>query len=168
MDPDMNKYDLEHVTTGHPVMTAGEWQEVYRRAWDLYYSAEQSRRSSAAPGVGHQAGAPPKPYSAVLLHLPAGERASAAGRLFPAQIAPRAPRRPAPRNPDRNSISDGSARSSQPTSSSPPSTSICTASAAASSATRDPTNDAALAPIDREQLVPTVSRRDKAIAGAAA
>jgi hypothetical protein len=39
MDPDMNKYDLEHVTTGHPAMTAGEWQEVYRQAWDLYYSA---------------------------------------------------------------------------------------------------------------------------------
>jgi hypothetical protein len=40
MDPDMNKYDLEHVTTGHPVMSAREWQQVYRDAWDLYYSAE--------------------------------------------------------------------------------------------------------------------------------
>jgi radical SAM superfamily enzyme YgiQ (UPF0313 family) len=40
MDPDMNKYDLEHVTTGHPVMTSDDWQQVYRRAWDLYYSAE--------------------------------------------------------------------------------------------------------------------------------
>jgi len=40
MDPDMNKYDLEHVTTGHCVMTSADWQEVYRRAWDLYYSAE--------------------------------------------------------------------------------------------------------------------------------
>jgi Radical SAM superfamily len=40
MDPDMNKYDLEHVTTGHSVMTADEWQKVYRQAWDLYYSAE--------------------------------------------------------------------------------------------------------------------------------
>jgi radical SAM superfamily enzyme YgiQ (UPF0313 family) len=39
MDPDMNKYDLEHVTTGHPVMTARDWQRVYREAWDLYYSA---------------------------------------------------------------------------------------------------------------------------------
>lgn len=44
MDPDMNKYDLEHVTTGHPAMTSGEWQEVYRRAWDLYYSAEHIER----------------------------------------------------------------------------------------------------------------------------
>jgi radical SAM superfamily enzyme YgiQ (UPF0313 family) len=44
MDPDMNKYDLEHVTTGHPVMTAGEWQAVYRQAWDLYYSPEHIER----------------------------------------------------------------------------------------------------------------------------
>ena len=52
MDPDMNKYDLEHVTTGHKVMTSGDWQEVYRRAWDLYYSAEHIetifRRAKAA------------------------------------------------------------------------------------------------------------------------
>jgi hypothetical protein len=41
MDPDMNKYDLEHVTTGHP---PGDWQEIYRRAWDLYYSAEHIER----------------------------------------------------------------------------------------------------------------------------
>jgi hypothetical protein len=44
MDPDMNKYDLEHVTTGHPVMTSADWQEVYRRAWDLYYSSEHIER----------------------------------------------------------------------------------------------------------------------------
>src|SRR5882724_9276871 len=44
MDPDMNKYDLEHVTTGHSVMTSAEWQEVYRKAWDLYYSAEHIER----------------------------------------------------------------------------------------------------------------------------
>ena len=50
MDPDMNKYDLEHVTTGHPGMTASEWQEVYRQAWDLYYSERAYRSgSSAAP-----------------------------------------------------------------------------------------------------------------------
>jgi radical SAM superfamily enzyme YgiQ (UPF0313 family) len=40
MDPDMNKYDLEHVTTGHPAMTAQDWQRVYRDAWNLYYSAD--------------------------------------------------------------------------------------------------------------------------------
>jgi len=54
MDPDMNKYDLEHVTTGHPIMTAAEWQQVYRQAWDLYYSAEHIEtifRRAKASGI---------------------------------------------------------------------------------------------------------------------
>ena len=38
MDPDMNKYDLEHVTTGHALMSATEWSDVYQRAWRHYYS----------------------------------------------------------------------------------------------------------------------------------
>ena len=38
MDPDMNKYDLEHVTTGHPKMSPEELQGIYHRAWSLYYS----------------------------------------------------------------------------------------------------------------------------------
>jgi hypothetical protein len=44
MDPDMNKYDLEHVTAHHPAMTAAEWQSIYRRAFDLYYSPEHIER----------------------------------------------------------------------------------------------------------------------------
>ena len=54
MDPDMNKYDLEHVTTGHPVMSAAEWQAVYRQAWDLYYSEEHIEtifRRAKASGI---------------------------------------------------------------------------------------------------------------------
>jgi hypothetical protein len=54
MDPDMNKYDLEHVTTGHAAMTSAELQEVYRRAWDLYYSAEHIEkifRRAKASGI---------------------------------------------------------------------------------------------------------------------
>jgi radical SAM superfamily enzyme YgiQ (UPF0313 family) len=54
MDPDMNKYDLEHVTTGHSVMSADEWQKVYRQAWDLYYSAEHIEtifRRAKASGI---------------------------------------------------------------------------------------------------------------------
>ncbi|HEV2098535.1 MAG TPA: radical SAM protein [Stellaceae bacterium] len=54
MDPDMNKYDLEHVTTGHPVMTPDEWQAAYRQAWDLYYSAEHIEtifRRAKASGI---------------------------------------------------------------------------------------------------------------------
>ena len=40
MDPDMNKYDLEHACTGHPLMSPEEFGEIYRRAWDVFYSAE--------------------------------------------------------------------------------------------------------------------------------
>lgn len=40
LDPDLNRYDLEHVCTTHPRMSAQEWQGVYRRAWDSYYSME--------------------------------------------------------------------------------------------------------------------------------
>jgi radical SAM superfamily enzyme YgiQ (UPF0313 family) len=38
MDPDLNKYDVEHACAPHPKMTAAEWQEAYRAAWRLYYS----------------------------------------------------------------------------------------------------------------------------------
>ena len=50
----MNKYDLEHVTTAHPVMTAAEWQSIYREAWDLYYSTEHIEtilRRAKASGI---------------------------------------------------------------------------------------------------------------------
>jgi radical SAM superfamily enzyme YgiQ (UPF0313 family) len=40
LDPDMNNYDVQHVTQEHPRMTAEEWQAIYREAWDLYYSPE--------------------------------------------------------------------------------------------------------------------------------
>ena len=40
MDPDMNHYDVEHVTTAHPRMSARQWREIYDRAWHLYYSPE--------------------------------------------------------------------------------------------------------------------------------
>ncbi len=40
MDPDMNKYDLLHVTTAHPLMSKSEWEDIYRLAWDTYYTPE--------------------------------------------------------------------------------------------------------------------------------
>ena len=40
MDPDMNKYDLEHVTTGHPIMSKADWERAYRLAWETYYTPE--------------------------------------------------------------------------------------------------------------------------------
>jgi radical SAM superfamily enzyme YgiQ (UPF0313 family) len=38
MDPDMNKYDLEHACTAHPRMSKAEWEGVYRDAWARYYT----------------------------------------------------------------------------------------------------------------------------------
>ena len=38
MEPDMNRYDVEHVTTAHPRMSAKQWRAIYDRAWHLYYS----------------------------------------------------------------------------------------------------------------------------------
>jgi radical SAM superfamily enzyme YgiQ (UPF0313 family) len=40
LDPDMNKYDLEHVCTTHPVMSKEEWERAYRLAWETYYTPE--------------------------------------------------------------------------------------------------------------------------------
>ncbi len=38
MDPDMNKYDLNHVTTEHANMSREQWEQVYHQAWDAYYT----------------------------------------------------------------------------------------------------------------------------------
>src|SRR5271156_2691628 len=43
MDPDLNKYDLNHRVSHHPKMSDAEWDEVYREAWDSYYSPEHVR-----------------------------------------------------------------------------------------------------------------------------
>lgn len=40
MDPDMNVYDLEHVTTNHARMTKETWNTIYRKAWHQYYTPE--------------------------------------------------------------------------------------------------------------------------------
>ncbi len=40
MDPDMNKYELEHVVTAHPKMSQAEWQEAYGTAWGIFYTEE--------------------------------------------------------------------------------------------------------------------------------
>jgi radical SAM superfamily enzyme YgiQ (UPF0313 family) len=40
LEPDMNRYDVVHVTTPHPVMSDAELLDIYRRAWDLYYSPQ--------------------------------------------------------------------------------------------------------------------------------
>src|SRR5262249_53597766 len=54
MDPDMNRYDLEHVCTGHPIMSAEAWAGVYRDAWRRYYTdqhVETVLRRAVASGL---------------------------------------------------------------------------------------------------------------------
>jgi radical SAM superfamily enzyme YgiQ (UPF0313 family) len=40
MDSDLNRYDAEHVVTGHQRMTQAEWEGIYRDAWSYYYTPE--------------------------------------------------------------------------------------------------------------------------------
>jgi radical SAM superfamily enzyme YgiQ (UPF0313 family) len=56
MDPDMNKYDLEHACTAHPLMSQGSWERVYTDAWAQYYTdehAETVMRRAVVAGVNH-------------------------------------------------------------------------------------------------------------------
>ena len=53
MDPDLNKYDVEHVTTAHPLMSKAEWEKVYQDAWSAYYTPDHMRtvmRRASASG----------------------------------------------------------------------------------------------------------------------
>jgi radical SAM superfamily enzyme YgiQ (UPF0313 family) len=43
MDPDLNRYDVEHVCAPHPKMSRHEWEAIYLEAWGLYYSKEHMR-----------------------------------------------------------------------------------------------------------------------------
>ena len=54
LDPDLNKYDLEHVTTRHPRMSTEEWEKLYRDAWKGFFTLEHMEtvlRRAAATGV---------------------------------------------------------------------------------------------------------------------
>ena len=55
MDPDMNKYDLNHRVAHHSKMSDAEWEEAYRAAWETYYTPEHIRtilRRAAANPLG--------------------------------------------------------------------------------------------------------------------
>jgi hypothetical protein len=55
MDPDLNKYDLNHRVSHHSTMSDQEWQEAYRAAWLAYYTPEHLRtilRRTAASKAG--------------------------------------------------------------------------------------------------------------------
>ena len=54
MDPDLNKYDVEHVCTSHSRMSDKDWQDIYHEAWLLYYTPEHMKtllRRAMATGV---------------------------------------------------------------------------------------------------------------------
>jgi radical SAM superfamily enzyme YgiQ (UPF0313 family) len=53
MDPDLNKYDLDHATVAHSNMSKAEWERAYRLAWDTFFSwehVETIMRRAAATG----------------------------------------------------------------------------------------------------------------------
>ena len=43
MDPDLNKYDLHHLTQHHPRMSDAEWTYTYKEVWRRYYSWDHCR-----------------------------------------------------------------------------------------------------------------------------
>jgi hypothetical protein len=61
LDPDLNKYDLNHVCTPHPKMSRAEWDRAYKDAWQRYYTIE---------------------HVETILHRVASTRANASNALF--------------------------------------------------------------------------------------
>lgn len=54
LDPDLNKYDLNHACAEHPLMSLDEWQRATRIAWETYYSwdhIETLLRRASASGI---------------------------------------------------------------------------------------------------------------------
>ncbi len=53
MDPDLNKYNLHHRVTHHPVMSDEDWEDAYNTAWRTYFSYDHMetviRRHAANP-----------------------------------------------------------------------------------------------------------------------
>ena len=53
MDPDMNKYDLNHRVAHHGKMSDADWEEAYRAAWETFYTPEHIntilKRTCACP-----------------------------------------------------------------------------------------------------------------------
>jgi hypothetical protein len=54
LDPDLNKYDLEHVTTKHQRMSTPQWEKLYRDTWREFYTLEHMEtvlRRAVATGI---------------------------------------------------------------------------------------------------------------------
>jgi radical SAM superfamily enzyme YgiQ (UPF0313 family) len=52
IDPDLNKFDLEHVVCDHPQMTRQQWQQAYRSAWSTYYTDDHMKTVIRRAGAG--------------------------------------------------------------------------------------------------------------------
>ena len=98
LDPDLNKYDLEHALTPHAHMSKAEWEKLYRDAWSIYYTPahiETILRRAQAYGINILRLAQIILWFAALAVRRKG--ASAAGRLLPAQSPARTASRTAGR-----------------------------------------------------------------------
>jgi hypothetical protein len=65
MDPDINKYDLNHRVSHHSKMSDAEWEDAYRAAWEAFYTPEHIRtilRRAAAIKNGR-----PKPIASTIM-----------------------------------------------------------------------------------------------------
>ena len=54
LDPDLNKYDLEHVTTQHARMSTEQWEKLYRDTWKEFFTLEHMEtvlRRAVATGI---------------------------------------------------------------------------------------------------------------------
>ena len=95
MDPDINKYDLNHRVSHHSKMTDAEWEEAYRAAWDAFYTPEHMltifRRAAAIPN-GRPKQDRQHRHVVQADDRPRG-RPSAGGRRVPSQVPPRPARR---------------------------------------------------------------------------
>ena len=92
LDPDMNKYDLNHVCAAHPKMSQQEWEKANALAWQNYYTTEHIetilRRVACLARKRQQRAVPD--------HLVQGggryrRHPSARGRIIAPQVAPRSP-----------------------------------------------------------------------------
>ena len=93
MDPDMNKYDVEHVTTGHALMMpAGMGDGIPDRLGTLLFAGTYRARPAPREGLGAAHRAARQPSAAILVYLPPGTRAPAARRFFRRKL--RSQRRP--------------------------------------------------------------------------
>ena len=92
MDPDLNKYDLNHRVSHHPKMSDAEWEEAYRAAWHSFYSPSISARSCAVRPPTRGAAADDAVDAAVVQADDAVRGcAPARRRRLPPQVAARPP-----------------------------------------------------------------------------